>query len=233
MAGRAGTTQRSESGPEAHPRAKDSPPEDVPAEDSAAEDRAGPPPATFDRPMRADARRNYERLLEAARKVFADQGGGASMEAIAKQAGVGVGTLYRHFPKRIDVVEAVYREDVDVLIGAADRGVVELGPWDALEAWLRAFVDYGRSKRTFLNELHEAFEKNPDLKPLSRERIAAACDRVLARAQEAGEARTDIDGTDLMQLVSPMCISPTLEPEQGERLLRMILDGLKPPTQRA
>ena len=113
------------------------------------------------RPMRADARRNYERLVEAARKVFADQGGGASMEAIAKQAGVGVGTLYRHFPKRIDLVEAVYREDVDVLVGSADRGLTELDPWAGLEAWLRAYVDYGRAKRTFLNELHEAFEKNP------------------------------------------------------------------------
>ena len=130
--------------------------------------------------MRADARRNYERLVDAARKVFADQGGGASMEAIAKQAGVGVGTLYRHFPKRIDVVEAVYRDDVDHLVGSADRGLTELDPWAALEAWLRAYVDYGRAKRTFLNELHEAFEKNPDLKPASRDRIWAACDRVLA-----------------------------------------------------
>ena len=77
------------------------------------------------RPMRADARRNYERLVEAARKVFADQGGGASMEAIAKQAGVGVGTLYRHFPKRIDVVEAVYRDDVDLLVGSVERGLAD------------------------------------------------------------------------------------------------------------
>jgi len=180
------------------------------------------------RPMRADARRNYERLLDAARKVFADQGGGASMEAIAKQAGVGVGTLYRHFPKRIDVVEAVYRDDVDQLVGAAERGMSELGPWPALEAWLRAYVDYGRAKRTFLNELHEAFEKNPDLKPASRDRIWAACNGVLTRAQEVGEARSDIDGQDLMQLVSPMCMNSTLSVEQGERLLAMVLDGLRP-----
>jgi AcrR family transcriptional regulator len=181
------------------------------------------------RPMRADARRNYQRVLEAARKVFADQGGGASLEAIAKQAGVGVGTLYRHFPKRIDIVEAVYRDDVDMLVGAAERGLTDTDPWAALEAWLRAYVDYGRAKRTFLNELHEAFEKNPDLRPASRERIFAACDRVLTRAQEAGVARTDIDGDDLMQLVSPMCMNSTLAPEQGERLLAMILDGLRPP----
>ena len=179
------------------------------------------------RPLRADARRNYERLVDAARKVFADQGGGASMEAIAKQAGVGVGTLYRHFPKRIDVVEAVYRDDVDTLVGSADRGLLELEPWAALEGWLRAYIDYGRAKRTFLNELHEAFDKNPNLKPASRERIIAAAGRVLRRAQEAGAARTDIDGDDLMQLVSPMCMSATLTPEQGERLLNMVLDGLR------
>jgi AcrR family transcriptional regulator len=183
--------------------------------------------APGERPLRADARRNYERLVDAARKVFADQGGGASMEAIAKQAGVGVGTLYRHFPKRIDVVEAVYRDDVDVLVGTAERGLSELDPSAALEAWLRAYVDYGRAKRIFLNELHEAFEKNPDLKVASRERITAACDQVLRRAQAAGVARTDIDGSDLMQLVSPMCTSPLLEPGQGDRLLRLILDGLR------
>jgi AcrR family transcriptional regulator len=180
------------------------------------------------RPMRADARRNYQRILEAARKVFADQGGGASLEAIARQAGVGVGTLYRHFPKRIDVVEAVYRDDVDMLVGAAERGLTAGDPWAALAAWLRAYVDYGRAKRTFLNELHEAFEKNPDLKPASRDRIWAAADMVLRRAQEAGVARADISGEDLMQLVTPMCMNSTISDEQGERLIRMVLDGLRP-----
>jgi AcrR family transcriptional regulator len=181
------------------------------------------------RPMRADARRNHAVLVEAARKVFADQGGSASMEAIAKQAGVGVGTLYRHFPKRIDLVEAVYRDEVDVLVDSAERGLADLEPWAAMEAWLRAYVDYGRSKRTFLNELHEAFEKNPDLKPASRDRIWDACERVLRRAQEAGVARSDIDGADVMQLVSPMCMSSTLTADQGDRVLKMVLDGLRPP----
>jgi AcrR family transcriptional regulator len=191
-------------------------------ETSVDEERAG-------RSMRADARRNHDNLVVAARKVFADQGGGASMEAIAKQAGVGVGTLYRHFPKRIDIVEAVYRDDVEVLVGSAERGLTDLEPWAALEAWLRAYVDYGRSKRTFLNELHEAFEKNPELKPASRDRIWDACERVLRRAQEAGQARRDIDGADLMQLVSPMCMNGTLTADQGDRLLAMVLDGLRPP----
>ena len=179
--------------------------------------------------MRSDARRNNERLVAAAREVFAKCGGGASMEAIAKQAGVGVGTLYRHFPKRIDIVEAVYRTDVDELVCAAEEAVAHNEPWEALVAWLDAFLRYGHVKRTFLNELHEAFDKNPQLKVASRERINQAVDTVLGRAQEAGAARTDLDGSDLMQILGPMCTSATLTEPQGERLLAMILDGLRPP----
>jgi AcrR family transcriptional regulator len=179
--------------------------------------------------MRADARRNNERLVAAAREVFAKCGGGASMEAIAKQAGVGVGTLYRHFPKRIDIVEAVYQTDVDELVCAAEDAVAHNEPWQALVAWLEAFLRYGQVKRTFLNELHEAFDKNPQLKVASRERINQAVDTVLGRAQQAGVARTDLDGSDLMQILGPMCTSATLTEPQGERLLAMILDGLRPP----
>jgi AcrR family transcriptional regulator len=181
------------------------------------------------RPRRADAQRNYERLVTAARTVFAQEGGGASMEAIAKEAGVGVGTLYRHFPKRIDVVEAVYREDVDELITVAEAVVDELEPWPALVAWLEAFVRYAIGKKRFLNELHEAFEKNPELRVASRERIEGALGIVLDRAQKAGVVRTDVDAPDLMQLLGSMCMSVTLTPEQSTRLLVMIEDGLRPP----
>jgi AcrR family transcriptional regulator len=183
------------------------------------------------RPMRADAKRNYERLVAAARTVFAQQGGGASMESIAKEAGVGVGTLYRHFPKRIDVVEAVYREDVDELIDVAESVVVSMEPWPALVAWLEAFVLYASGKRRFLNELHEAFEKNPDLRVAARERIEGALSIVLTRAQQAGVVRMDIDGPDLMQLLGSMCMSVTLTTAQSTRLLAMIEDGLRPPGQ--
>jgi AcrR family transcriptional regulator len=181
------------------------------------------------RPMRADAKRNYERLVTAAREVFAQEGGGASMEAIAKEAGVGIGTLYRHFPKRIDVVEAVYREDVDELTTVAESATATLEPWPALVAWLEAFVRYAMGKKRFLNELHEAFEKNPELRSSSRERIVSALDLVLTPAQEAGVVRTDIDAPDLMQLLGSLCMSATLTPDQSGRLLVMILDGLRPP----
>jgi AcrR family transcriptional regulator len=180
------------------------------------------------RPQRADAKRNYDRLVAAARTVFAQEGGGASMESIAKEAGVGVGTLYRHFPKRIDIVEAVYREDVDELVRVAEVAVSDLEPWPALVAWLEAFVRYASGKRRFLNELHEAFEKNPELRVASRERIEGALSIVLTGAQDAGEVRIDIDGADLMQLLGSMCMSATLTSEQSGRLLVMIEDGLRP-----
>jgi len=197
----------------------------------ATEIDSGPPLEGGDdgaRPMRADARRNNERLIAAARKVFAEQGGGASMEAIAKEAGVGAGTLYRHFPMRIDLVEAVYRDEVDKLTSDAEKFVAEEDPWEAMVSWLQAFVRYTSSKRTFLSELHEAFEKNPELRVRSRERIESAIDTVLIPAQEAGVVRTDLDGSDLMQLISAMCMSATLTPEQSGRLLAMIEDGLRP-----
>jgi AcrR family transcriptional regulator len=181
------------------------------------------------RPMRADAQRNYDRLVTAARQVFAQEGGGASMESIAKEAGVGIGTLYRHFPKRIDVVEAVYREDVDELTTVAESVTATMEPWPALVAWLEAFVRYAMGKKRFLNELHEAFEKNPDLRSASRERIVSALGLVLTPAQEAGVVRKDIDAPDLMQLLGSMCMSATLTPDQGGRLLVMIQDGLRPP----
>jgi AcrR family transcriptional regulator len=181
------------------------------------------------RPMRADARRNYDRLVASAKEVFSKYGGDASMEAIAKEAGVGVGTLYRHFPKRINIVEAVYRTDVDQLVETAEQAVEELEPWPALEAWLNAFVVYAQSKKTFLNELREAFDKNPEFRLASRERIDYAGDLVLRRAQDAGVARTDIDGADLMQLIGPMCTNATLSEDQSHRLLAMVLDGLRQP----
>jgi AcrR family transcriptional regulator len=178
------------------------------------------------KPMRADARRNYDLLIEAARKVLTECGPHASMEAIAREAGVGVGTLYRHFPRRIDVVEAVYRDDVDMLVAAADQALA-LAPWDGLEAWLRAYVDYGQVKRVLIAELQEAFEKDPSLKSDSRERVTQACSQVLARAQGAGVARRDVTASDVMALISPACVNPNLEEGQAERMLEITLAGLK------
>jgi len=193
-------------------------------------DTARPPMDTAQapgRPMRADARRNYERLLAAGRSLLAERGSEASMEEIAKAADVGVGTLYRHFPRRIDLVEAVYREDVDGLVSLAEQLAGTAEPWDGLVQWLQAFVQYAQSKRVFLTELHEAFEKNPGFKLDSREKIGTAAATVLSRAQQAGVARTDIDENDLMQLVGGMCMARGASLPQNERLLGLVLDGIR------
>jgi AcrR family transcriptional regulator len=152
------------------------------------------------------------------------------MEAIARQAGVGVGTLYRHFPQRIDIVEAVYLDDVDELVRAAEEAVTDLEPWPAVVAFLEAFVRYAQRKRTFLNELREAFDKNPELRSLCRERIDDAMELVIDRAQRAGVIRTDVGSADLIQLVMPMCTNASVTEDQSTRLLAMILDGLRAPS---
>ncbi|HUE09063.1 MAG TPA: TetR family transcriptional regulator [Acidimicrobiales bacterium] len=179
------------------------------------------------RRMRADARRNRELLVAAAHDVFASQGAGASMEAIAKEAGVGVGTLYRHFPNRLDLVEAVYQTDVEELWETAQRVVAELEPWPAVEAFFVAFRRYAHTKQALMAELHQAFEKNPDMRSRARGRIEASFDLVIERAKEAGVVRGDVSGSDVVQLVGPVCTNTGIEPGQAARLLGMVLDGIR------
>jgi AcrR family transcriptional regulator len=190
-------------------------------------------PDAPEKPKRADARRNQARLISAAREVFAEAGSGASMEAIARKAGVGVGTLYRNFPQRIDLVEAVYSNDVEELSEAAKTAVATLEPWPAVAAFFEAFVRYARTKQTLLSELHQAFEKNPALRSQCRELIDAAFGLVIDRAKEAGVIRDDVDGSDVTQLVSPICTNPAIPAAQVERLVSMILDGLRYPAELA
>jgi AcrR family transcriptional regulator len=180
-----------------------------------------------EKPMRADARRNRQRLIDAAREVFDEQGASASMEAIAKRAGVGVGTLYRHFPNRYDVVEAVYQDEVDELEEAARRSVSELDPWPAMEAYFDAFLSYARRKGAMMSELHQAFEKHPEFKSKMRARIEGAIASVLDYAKSAGVVRPDVDGSDVMQLLAPVCSNAAIPPEQSRRLVGMVLDGMR------
>ena len=180
-----------------------------------------------ERPKRADARRNRELLIEAARTVFSTQGAGAPMEAIAKQAGVGVGTLYRHFPNRLDLVEAVYESDVQELAATARRVVAELEPGAAVDAFFDAFVRYAQTKQALLGELQQSFEKHPDLRSRCREQIESSFDMVIEHAKQAGAIRNDISGSDVMQLTAPVCTNSSISAEQSQRLIGMILDGLR------
>ena len=179
------------------------------------------------RRQRADASRNRDALLAAAREVFADKGNDASLEEIARRAGVGVGTLYRHFPKRIDLVEAIYREDVDALVALGTELEATREPWAALEGYLTAFLAHAEKKRAVHAELHEFFDKHPEAKLATKERVWGLAGRLLRAAQDEGTARPDVDQPDLMQLVGGMCMAQNATLVQNERLLALVLDGLR------
>jgi AcrR family transcriptional regulator len=184
-------------------------------------------PGDSERPKRADARRNRELLVATARAVFSAQGAGAPMEAIAKEAGVGVGTLYRHFPNRLDLVEAVYESDVRELAATAQRVIAELEPGPAVDAFFDGFVRYAQTKQALLGELQQSFEKHPELRSQCRELIESSFDVVIERAKQAGAIRADVSGSDVMQLVAPVCTNSSIGAGQSERLVGMILDGLR------
>jgi AcrR family transcriptional regulator len=178
------------------------------------------------RPKRADARRNYEALLTAAAAAFADNGTAASLEDIARRAEVGIGTLYRHFPTRQALLEAVYIDEVEEMSAKAnDLG--DLDPWDALVTWLRQFVRYAATKRALADELLNTIDAEAAVFVSCRAAITDAGDMLLRRAQEAGEARKDTNFTDVGRMVAGIASIKTADPGQIDRILDMALDGLR------
>jgi len=177
--------------------------------------------------MRADARRNYAALVDAARAALTEHGAAVSLEEVAARAGVGIGTLYRHFPRRLDLLEAVYRDDVKMLAHSAETLSDSCPEWEALEQWLFVFIGYASTKRVLFHELVDAIGKDSELLTHSRQVIDASVTRVLVRAQQAGVARADVQPSDLLRLVGGCTMMPNLGPDQQERMLRIVLDGLR------
>ena len=184
------------------------------------------------RPMRADAQRNYERLLSAAMAAFTEHGADdASLEEIARRACVGIGTLYRHFPTRQALLEAVYRDQVEALRARAADLAESDAPGEALAAWLRALVAFSSTKRSLTSALLDTLGKDSDLLSSCSMVICDSADTLLKRAQHAGAVRADADARDLIRLVHAVSIAtqhmPT-DPGQSDRLLQLVLDGLRP-----
>ncbi|MGO4256332.1 TetR/AcrR family transcriptional regulator [Marmoricola sp. RAF53] len=177
--------------------------------------------------LRADAARNRAKLVATAREVFTAQGGDASLEQIAKAAGVGIGTLYRHFPTRLELLEAVYRDEVDVLRETAEKVVPNHPPAEALELWLVAFVDYAATKRHIFTELVEAVGRESELMSHSRAVIYDTAEALVSAAQLAGEIRPDVTSADVLRLVGGCTMMPNFDREQTQRILRVVMDGLK------
>lgn len=183
------------------------------------------------RPMRADARRNYARLLEAASGAFVEHGADdVSLEEIARRAGVGIGTLYRHFPTRQALLEAVYTDQVESLSARANELLGAESPADALADWMRALAKFSSTKRSMTTALLATFGTDSELLSSCAKEIKGAAESLLARAQQAGVVRTDVDPKDLIRLVHAVNIATerTPDPGQADRMLALILDGMRP-----
>jgi AcrR family transcriptional regulator len=181
-------------------------------------------------PKRADARRNYERLLAAATAAFAEHGADdVSLEEIARRAGLGIGTLYRHFPARQALLEAVYKDQVDGLDALAGKLMTAESPGAALGEWLRAFVAFGRTKRSLSSALVSTLGKDAEFLSACSMTLRTRTDELLRRAQLAGEARPGVQAGDILRLTHGLIMAtdatPT-DPGQSERLLALVIGGL-------
>jgi AcrR family transcriptional regulator len=178
------------------------------------------------RPKRADARRNYEKVLAAARQAFAEGGESTALEEIARRAGVGIGTLYRHFPNRQALLEAVYVEEVEEMCRSA--GEFEgSDPWEALNGWFERFIAYIGTKRALAAELQNYLEQDAPLFQVCRTSLFEAGEPLLKRAQAEGVVRPDVTIGDIIQMVVGIAKIPSSDPKQNEHILRVALDGLR------
>ena len=184
---------------------------------------------THDKPLRKDAARNREKLLAAAVGLFAERGTEGSLEEVAKRAGVGIGTLYRHFPTRDALVEAAYRNEVAQLRAAADELLAELPPDAALEAWMRRFVDYGTAKRGMRDALQSIAGGGADLFAETRGQVTDAVAVLLRAGAEAGTLRADVEPEDVLRAMGAIWLVAEGDDfaEQAMRILRLVLDGLR------
>jgi AcrR family transcriptional regulator len=184
------------------------------------------PQTLLTRPKRADARRNYDKVLAAARESFAEGGESTALEEIARRAGVGIGTLYRHFPTRQALVEALYLDEVDEVSRSAAQ-FDGADPWEALNGWLERFIAYVATKRALAHELLNYLGPDASLFQASRASLFAAGEPLLERAQQAGAVREDATIAEVIQMVIGIAKIPTGDPAQTERILRLALDGLR------
>lgn len=197
---------------------------------TAAEPGALAPPDSLstDRRLRADAVRNRELLITAAGAGFAAKGADVPLEEIAREAGVGIGTLYRHFPTRDSLVEAVYRHEVDVLCERADQLLETLPPDQALEEWMQLFVRHVATKRGMLSVLKPMLSSNPSFFADTKGRATAAATKLLEAGVAAGTVRADIDGGDLLRAVGGVCMSTDQDrSDASDRLVGLLFDGLR------
>jgi AcrR family transcriptional regulator len=182
------------------------------------------------RKPRADAQRNRERILEIAKQAFTRSGVNISLDDVGRQAGVGAGTLYRHFPTRDALLEAVYRSEVEKLAAAEKELAATMTPIEALRAWMMLFVDYIATKQIIAPALNTLVGKPSKLFEASGAQIKAAIHALVERAIESGDIRSDLDPMDLLRAligVSNVASAPDW-PQSAKRLVQILIVGSRP-----
>lgn len=187
--------------------------------------------AAVPRKPRADAERNRERLMQVAKKEFAKRGADVTFDEIAKHAGVGIGTLYRHFPTRDALLQAVYRHEAEQLADAAASLLETMPPLEALRAWMRLFVDYIGTKKIIVPVLNSGKCDTSELFAYSSSQIMVAADRLIARAIEKGDVREDVRSLDLLYAVFGFSYAPNQSDwvPRAYRLIDILMAGLASP----
>jgi AcrR family transcriptional regulator len=176
-------------------------------------------------PKRADARRNYEQILTVARKAFAEGGESTSLEEIARRAGVGIGTLYRHFPSRQVLLETLYVNEVHEVCRSASQH--EHDPWNALSDWCEGLIGYLTTKRALAQELLNYLDEDAALFQECRRTVFAAGEPLVKRAQDAGVVRQDVEFSDVLHMLAGISRMPASDPDQVTHVVRIALDGLR------
>jgi AcrR family transcriptional regulator len=178
---------------------------------------------------RADSSRNRARVLEAAKAVFAADGPAGSLEAVARRAGVGVGTLYRHFPTRQDLFEAVYRNEVEQLVLLAEQLEKDAPPLEALRRWMHANVEFVATKKGMSAALAVAVHASSSLTAYSIDRLGRALETLRLRAAQAGEIRDDVGAEDILRTIVGLCYTHDKPGWQSNvlRLVDVFVDGLR------
>jgi AcrR family transcriptional regulator len=181
-------------------------------------------------PLRADARRNREKLVAVARAAFSAADDTVPLEAIAREAEVGIGTLYRHFPTREALVEAVYAAELDDVTRSAPALLAQFPPETALRAWMDRYAAFVATKRGMLDTLRTGWASGRIATPTTRERITAAIGTILKHGARAGSLRTDVDPEDVTAMLLGVFLSTAASnaPDQTGRLLDLVVDALRP-----
>jgi AcrR family transcriptional regulator len=178
--------------------------------------------------VRIDAQRNIDALLKAAIEVFSTSGVDAPVREIAEKAGVGIGTFYRHFPQRSDLVAAVFRHEIDACADAAPVLAAQFGPGEALARWMQRYAAFLGTKRGLASALHSGSPAFDPLPAYFRQRLEPALQALLASAAAAGEVRADFAAGDLLDAVASLCRSAyDRGPEHAQAMVALLVDGLR------